>query len=100
VSGLAQNIREIAVGVRPLLSPVTGIRPNFRGADLTTTAAAIRVLIEKGVDTPEAVYNYLHSRDCPHDLATVRFLLDVYAGFDRRQCLWFRTEAGRYKPLD
>lgn len=100
MSGLTRKILHLTKDVWPVLASVPGIRPNFSDADLTTTAAVIRVLVEKGVDTLESIYAYLNRRNCPHDLATIRFLLDAYAGLDRRQCLWFKTTTGSYVALN
>ena len=99
MSGLARDILQIADDIRPLFEKISGVRPDFSNADLTTTTAAISVLVERGIDIPEAIHAYLRERGCQHGLPTIRFLLDAYAGADRRQCFWFRTAAGRYKPL-
>ena len=100
MSTLATDIRAMSKGLAPLLKYEPEIRPNFAGADLVTTAAAMRVAIGRGVNTPRTLHKYLSGRGSSYDLATIQFLLDAYAGHDRRHCLWSRGGTDKYVLLD
>lgn len=96
---IANDIREAAKSLAGWLRHEPAIRPNLRAADHITTAAVIAVLIEKGLDRTASIYTYLAGRDCPHDYATVQFILDAYDGGDWRHHVWRRNKAGRYTML-
>lgn len=100
MSTVANDIRESARAIASWLRHEPAIRPDFRGADYPTAAAVIAVLISKGIDRPPAIYAYLSDRGCPHDLATIEFLLNAYDGGDRRHCVWRRSKSGRYTLLE
>lgn len=97
---IANHIRKAADNLAHGLCHEPGIRPNFRGADYFTLAAIIAVILGKGMDTVSTIYTYLSGRECPHDFATVQFILDAYDGDDSHHCVWERNKAGRYSLLD
>lgn len=100
MSTIANDIRESARAIASWLRHEPAIRPDFRGADFAATAAVIAVIIPRGIDTAPTIFAYLSARACPHDFATIEFLLNAYDGGDRRHCVWRRSKSGRYSVLD
>lgn len=100
LSTTALTISELARSIVGALSDEPAIVPNFAKADLPTIAAVMLVAITKGRTTADRVISYLHARGCEHDAGTIRFLLNLFDGRDRRHCLWTRNAVGEYTELD
>ena len=99
MSSISFSIRSAAASLSPMLQHEPGVRPNFQGADHVTTAAIMAVVIGRGINTAAGIFTYLDGRQSKFDRPTVQFLLDVFDGRDRRQSLWTKDAAGRYRLL-
>jgi len=96
----ADGVRQLATSLKPLVTYRPGVNIDLHMADAPTVAAATLLLIEKGMNTAPALHSFLKQRGVGYDLETYEFLLGLYDGDDRYNCLWRHDAVGRYSLLN